>query len=258
MNRKLSITLILLGILCLSFVGQVMAQTRVPGVKAEDTFKYSLTSTWTSTNASATVPPDILEINNTQWYSVTVSYVMDVNVTTRDFWHFANGTENPSLVIQDVESGQWYYMTGLVGIIGANISAGQLLHPTGQDGWMVNETVSREYASGKRDTNLVSFTTDLLDENNVTIGTRKEDYYFDKATGMLVERRDEVSQRGDQATIVLKLTETNVWAVSSAVSELPLPLPILAGVIAAVVAVVLVVAVLLYRGRRGRRRKSRH
>jgi hypothetical protein len=259
MNRKLTIAFALLALLALSVVGQSFAQTRVPGVTAGDTFNYTLTSYWNSDNASSTIPSDLLELNKTKSYDISVTSVIDTNVTTNDFWRFTvNDTENPSLVIQNVESGSSYYMGGLIGIVGANMSAGDLLHPLATDGWMINQTISRNYGSGNRETNVITFIDSVLDENNNTIGSKNETYSFDKQTGVLVERREDLVQYGDRAIIVLLLTETNRWTVQDsdwAILRIfreslgDSYLLIIVGIIAAVI-VAVVVAVVYFRRRK--------
>ena len=255
MNTKLTVAFALLFLLCFGRAQQALAQARAPGVQAGDHFTYIITAHWSSDYAGATVPNDLLELNSTLWYRVTVSEVSGSNVTTDDVWHFANGTERPAVVVQNVDSGSSYFMTGLIPIFGANLTANDLLHPSGDDLWRVNETESRDYASGKRDTNVVTFSYPIEDSANIAIGTSAS-YYFDKATGILVERRENSVTSGETVSIILSLKETNLWTVSAAPPlQLPLPMPILIALILFVTAAM--VSVMFYGRRKSRRKKRR-
>lgn len=255
MNRKLTITFSLLALLALGIVGQSFAQTRVPGVNMGDTFNYSLTAYWNSNNASATIPSDLQELNKTKSYEVSITSVIDTNVTSNEFWSFTvNDTKNPSLVIQDVESGASYYMGGLIGITGANISANELLHPSTTDGWRVNQTISRSYGSGTRETNVIIFTDSILDSNNSTIGSSNDTYSFDRQTGVLVERRQDIVQYEDHVVILLVLTETNLWTVQNTGLDITFLL-IIVGIVAVVI--VAVVAVVYFRRRKNHKKGFR-
>jgi hypothetical protein len=257
MNMKLTTTLPLLVLLCFGLVGQTVAQTRVPGVQAGDHFTYTVSTSWSSDNLTARVPTILLEMNNTLWYKVSVSGVSCSNVTTTDVWHFVNGTEVPSLVVQDVDSGSMYYMTGFGGIVGANLGVNDLLHPSGDDLLWVNQTISRNYASGKRDTNVVMGSYPLEDSTNNTIGTENVAYYFDKATGVLVELRDamEYVNPKENGSVIWMLRDTNLWTVSAFSLTLPLPMPILLAIIAVII--VAIASVIFYRKRRNHKKKFR-
>ena len=196
MKRKLTVTLTILCLLCFGIIGQVIAQTHLPGVTFGDNFVYSITSSWNSSNASAIVPLFLVEINSTVAYNVTVTYVIDVNVTAMNTWRFLNGTDLNSLVTLDTNSGQVYeYIPGLPafqGFYDANLGVNEFLRPSGNNTvpvW-INQTITRDYASGKRDTNVVTLSYQSTDVTNSSIGTTTATFYIDKATGVLVERRD--------------------------------------------------------------------
>ena len=171
MNKKLTIALPLLAFLVFGLVGQTLAQTRLPGVHQEDYFIYDITSHWSSSNASLSVPPYLLGINDTRWYNVTVSGVQGINVTARTAQHFANGTDDNRLITLDVDSGSIYFMYGFQGFFDANLTVGELLRPSGNSTVTINQTISRDYVSGKRDTNVVAISYPITDSTNSSIGT---------------------------------------------------------------------------------------
>ncbi len=246
MNIQRALAISLFVLLCFGLVGQILAQTRVPGVKEGDYFTYTLASHWSSDDPNATVPTTLLDINNTLWYKFAVSGVSGPNVTATDTWHFVNGTEQNFLVSQNVETGDTYFMNAFQTVVGANLSVGDLLHPLGSDMITINQTITRNYASGARDTNLV-----ILSFTNSTTGTENVTFSFDKATGMMVELQDnsEYINPIESSSVSWTLKETSVWTVSGPFSSLPLPL-LLAIIAIVVITVVALSAVLLYRRRK--------
>jgi hypothetical protein len=251
MNKKLTITLPLLALLFFGIVGQTLAQTRVPGVHQEDYFIYDITSHWSSSNASLTVPPYLLGINDTRWYNVTVSSVQGINVTARTAQHFANGTDDNRLITLDVDSGSIYFMVGFQGFFDANLVAGDLLRPSGNDTVTINQTISRDYASGKRETNVLTLSYPVTDYTNSSLGTATVTYYIDKATGVLVERKDYAEFPDQNGSEVWVLKDTNLWANTAA------PIPWLIITVVVVVIVVAIVSLVFLRNRKGHRGKNR-
>jgi hypothetical protein len=247
MKKKLTFVFFLLFVLCLSAVGLTRAQTWVPGVQGGEYFNYSITASWSSSDPSRSVPTDLIDLNNTLWYKFVVSYVSGSNVTATDIWHFVNGTEQNFLVTQDVASGTSYYMNAFQTVVAANLTVYDLLHPYGDDGIRVNQTIPRTYASGERDTNVV--TLNFQDYNSTYDSYRTENvtYYFDKATGMLVESHDDTSYTNPTVTgsIVWKLMDSNVWSVSG--SPATLYILIIVAVAVAIIVIALLVVVLFRR-----------
>ncbi len=256
MKTKLAITLSLIIILCSSLGGQVLAATSSPGVKSGDYFTYSVSSQWSTTNSSRTVPEYLVETNNTKWFNVSVSWVSGANVTSTDTWEYVNGTTGNSLVQMEVENGTVYfaleYLPAFLGFFSANQSVNDLLYPLSDSDVRINQTINREYASGNRETNLVSVSYQVTDYYNSSYGTETITYYIDRATGVLVERVDYTEFPDQTGSVTWKLIETNAWTIT------PKPLSwfdILMVII--IIVVVVLVVVLFLRGRRNRKRKSK-
>jgi hypothetical protein len=257
MNKKLTIALPLLALLVFGLAGQTFA-TLTSGVKAGDYFTYTETSYWESNNASSTVPTDFSGINDTVSHKATVIIVLDTNVTWDEAATYTNGTEvNPIRVTQDLDAGSFYSFYWWVSVIGANLRENDLIHPNGSDLIIINQTISRSYGSGNRDINVVTFTAPILDSTNTTtIGTATYSYYYDKATGILVENRKEATQSGESASIVILLKETNLWTVGEvAPLQLPFSMPILIAII--VVIIVAIVCIIFYKTRKDHRKKKK-
>jgi hypothetical protein len=269
MNTKIAFTLLLLCILSMGLVSFAFAQTRVAGVNNPDYMTYSITSYWSSENKTEPVPVWLSDLNNTKEYKVMVGGVIGINVTTTQTWTYDNGTQLAYLITVDIDSGDPYYLSasyppgeGVECIVGANLNAGDLLHPAGNDSIAINKTISRSYLEGARDTNVIELNgpiqNETIDESNnitsqVTIGNQDVTYYIDKATGVLVQKTTTIESLNpsEKLEIDWNLKETNLWNASAPVDSF---LVILVALVAVVVVVVLIV---VYRfRRRGRKRRS--
>ena len=267
MNRKLAITIPLLTLLCVALIGGVYAQTRVAGVKGNDHMTYSIKSYWTSNNASEPAPDWLKEWNLTTQYKVMIGLVSGTNVTATHTWDFSNGTQIPYFITIDIESGTPYYLSynqpPFEGIVGANLNAGDLLHPAGNDSVTINQTITRNYSSGSRPTNVVELSSPIQNEttdaNNQTvlqtIGSQDVAYFLDKETGVLVEQTTTLKSISpdDTATVTWKLTETNLWNAAAPADTFLITIV----AVVAVVAIVAVIAALVFRKSRKGKKKRR-
>jgi hypothetical protein len=204
--------ILILAVIILTYSG-TRNLTRVPGVSVGDTFTFDVSSFWSSSAANAVVSQGLLEINQTESFRVTITDISGPMVTTLDVWIFKNGTEYNSTGLVNVETG--YNSGGFWPVVAANLGKDDLLHPAGQNGITVNETIMREYPSGAREIN--HFTLNYQG-NDETFGyyIAESDYYFDRATGMLVELYDRSTFLGAnmQSAILWKIKASNVWVVS--------------------------------------------
>jgi len=258
MHRKLAITFILLAILGFSLAGQALAQSASgePGVKPGDYLVYSIISTWSSTNPALAIPAELLQYNETLRYNVTVEAVQDANVTILNSLVFINGTTQNAPSLSNTDSGQLLdYLPdypAFQGLFDSNLAANSLLYPSGNESVIINQTVTRNYASGNRATNIVSNSFPLSDINNQT-GTETITFYIDKSTGVLVERNDLLQFPDYTASIIWTLKATNLWTVSA--EPLPIPLPIIIAIV--VIIVVLIAVVVFYSMCKQAKKKSR-
>ena len=206
----LVVIILILAIVIFAYLG---TQARVPGVSVGDTFTFDVTFFWNSSDPNAVVPQEFLEINQTESFRVTISDINGSTVTTLDTWVFKNGTESSSTGLVNVESG--INSGGFWAVVATNLGKDDLLHPAGTDRITVNETIMREYPSGARETNHFIINYQAHDE---TYGyyTEEGDYYFDRATGILVELYDRSTflSANMQCAILWKIKASNVWVVS--------------------------------------------
>ena len=205
-------TILILAVIIFTYSG-MSTQTRVPGVSLGDTFTYDVSSFWIPSDANAVVPQEFLEINQTESFRVIITDISGSMVTTLDTWVFKNGTERNSTGMVNVVTG--FSFGGFWPVVAANLRKNDLLHPAGQNGITVNETIIREYPSGARETNHFTLNYQGNDEG-YGYYTAEADYYFDRATGMLVELYDksEFLSANMQCAILWKIKESNVWVVS--------------------------------------------
>jgi hypothetical protein len=262
MNRKIAITFSLLAILGFGLAGQTLAQTASgkPGVMQGDYLIYSITSHWSTTNSSLTVPNELLQYNSTLRFNVDVDVIEGSIVVILNTWVFTNGTDLTAPSYSNVDSGELIRSLpgypAFQGIYDANLTVNNLLHPSGNDSLTISQTITRDYYSGKRDTNVV-ITSDPIKDINNKIGTQIISNYIDKSKGVLVELNNDIKFADYNASIIWTLKDTNLWTVSAAPSPpLSLPLPAIIAIVVVIVAVV-AVAVFYWKRKQGRK-KQRH
>ena|SRR3990170_6537197 len=254
MNKKNIFSASLLLILFLAMIGQAFCQVQL-GVRQGNSFTYDVTYFWSSTDSSAAPPANWIEANTTESLKANVQSVLDTWVTIETIQHFQNGNETTGSELADVATGAG----GSILVYAAGLDEGDRLYPQSTSlPWTINETVSRSYSSGPRDTNHIEVRmTDLED-----YVYRYSSLYFDKATGIMVEAylEDVMTSIPDQTfarTIVIK--ESNVWVVSGSAqnndgngatqNSWP-PIELVYGIVVVVVVVAVVATVLLVRKRK--------
>jgi len=155
----------------------------------------------------------------TDWYRITVTNVSDAQVSINTAWHFSNGTELDGDGYVNLETGINYPSQGFWAIYAANLRAGDLVRPNGIDRSTINETITKDYGSGTRETNHLSLVLQYYDANDPTGTKTWTEYmstYFDRQTGMLVQFSDISMYTNPTMTLTVTWTlrDTNVWAVS--------------------------------------------
>ena len=212
----LVIVIILAVVIYINLGTQSSAQL-VAGVKKGDTFTYELQALWDSNDPQATISNNILQVNMTDWYRVTITNVSSENISIATTWRFKNGTELEGSGTVNIETGIAF--GGFWAIYAANLKANENIRPTGPDRSTINATETREYASGTRETNRISLVLEYSDTNDPTGSTTWTEHlniHFDKQTGMLVELSDtsEYTNPEVTTTLIWTIKDTNVWTVS--------------------------------------------
>jgi hypothetical protein len=206
---KLAIGASLLILLCFTIMGTTMVQAQTTiGVSQGDVFEYDIVYHWNSLYTDAT-PAELLELNQTEWIRVTVTGLSGSLISTQITTHYRNGTEISSDGSCDIETGD---SSGGPPFIGANLGRNDLVNPAASEPWYINETVTKTYEDGTRETNHLNLE---FVENSSDVGefVTIYDCYFDKSTGALVEYTREFSYTGLTSIIQSKIISSNVWVI---------------------------------------------
>lgn len=231
MNKKLWIAAFLVVLLSSTMFGTTLVKALTPGVDVGVSFTYDVTASWNSNDQYASIPSSLIELNKTKSIEVRINNVIDSNVTTFLATYLRNGTAIADRGTIDLDTG--LSDGGFVAIIAANLTAGDRVHPLGDDMVTINETVIKSYSSGPRETNHI-----IIEYQNATTGeSQSVDRYFDQQTGMLVEEHDvttETTTNPSSSTTTIisyNLESTTVWTVPEFPSVLILPLFLIATLI---------------------------
>ena len=223
----------------LCFLGSQINFTKAisPGVSPGNEFFYDIKYIWNSTNQSIIIPEQVLDLNNTDFYKITITEIEDKNVLFQTLWRFFNGTEIEGTGTINLE-------TGIAGfgdfwaIIGGNLNSGERIHPIYPDYVFINQTQVRNYGSGgNRETNLVDLTFTYVDPDDPSrYYVEYSQTYFDKQTGMLVELVDTTVYTNPAGTekLTWKIKETNIWVVPEFPSVLIISLLMISSLIGAI------------------------
>jgi hypothetical protein len=218
---------------------------RTVGVNTGDWIKFAdIDVTWSSNDPNASkvwYGMDLEMYNQTEWVRAEITQVSGTNVSVQIVEHFKNGTEEISGGWVDVDTGEGVNATSMV--IGANLNEGDPIYTAGDySNWFINETITRVYPDSTRETNHINMTYAY----NYTMPPDIEvdyfysmNFYWDKATGIIVEDSFEViNQTGEYLTawsMTFKITESSVWVIP----EFPTWLAWLAAIGTTTIAVIL-------------------
>jgi hypothetical protein len=248
MNNKLIslIIIVLIGSsIFLATTKTAYGQTVVAGVSRNETFDYSYSIIWTSTDPSATPPSDLVEYNNTQKIEFKITDVSGAILSVDFTRTFANGTRAFQAGTINIESGTSSVPYGFL-IVGANLNKNQQVYPTGGH-QTITDTVTRSYASGvQRETNVISS----------DVSSEKTTLDFDKIKGIAVDYLYEIQQTSGNYNIVsteiLTNTNSDAWALSSSTEPGTAGVSLqLIGIIILIIALMIsIVAIVVFRKKR--------
>ncbi|MGD9131320.1 MAG: hypothetical protein PVH73_07085 [Candidatus Bathyarchaeota archaeon] len=198
------------------------AQERTVGVTEGDWFTYDVNASWNSTDPNAPFPPsaygDWEIMNGTEWTKITITDVSGTNVSFQGLSHFKNGTEELGGGYIDVDTGDEANATFV--LISANLDVNDNLYTSGNySSWAINETITRAYPDGVRNTNHVNMTYG----GSWTVNETECHYYYyinfywDKETGILVEDSFAVSNQTEEHlttwSVVSTIVDSSVWII---------------------------------------------
>ncbi len=220
MNKKIVTSAFLMSLLCLTILGNAMAQENYVGVSEGNVFKYNFAITWSSTRPTDVVPPNYVRDNQTDYYQMTILRVSTSTVQIESIWRYLNGTQTNQTNVAEVSQG----LGDSILVYASNLTRGDKLYPLSDLPWTINETVPRYYgdSAGYRDTNHIEVNrTDVQDQGKIYSNLS---LFFDKQTGVVVESfLTETYTVTPNQTITqhMKLVETNAWAFSTQATPHP-------------------------------------
>ena len=205
------------------------------GVANGDVFRYSYTCYFNSNDPHSVPPSSFSWINQTNYFMINVSGVSDSSVSFNTMLLGLNGSSSLGVCNMNVgtgmasisgyaglsEASSFYLMARNVGMMGRMFPS-SLMSPT------INGTLMMNYAGMARLTNHLTTSTN---QNGATVNS---DFYFDQATGMMVQWRQETIQTNGSlqtnSTQMMKITSSSIWAV---IPEFPISLIAPAFIVAA-------------------------
>jgi hypothetical protein len=217
MNKKITILAMLSALLLMAlFVTSAVAQSRAVGVSVADWFKYGdIAGSWSSNDPNATIPD--FAFNETEWMTMSVQSIVGTNVTGQMTIHYSNGTEEYDEGWIDVDTGEGE--EGLFWLISENLNAGHTIYSSANYSTMIiNETITRTYLSGIRDTNHLNITIEYQMSNGIEYYLYMSmNFYWDRTTGVLVEWSQEYISQIDETqtswSYTINITESNMWII---------------------------------------------
>lgn len=210
MNNKITLTILIIAIL-MTVPPAVTGKLASPGVSKGDIFEYTYNVTWSSTDPNAPVSTDIAKLIQTQSFQIRITDVTGTTVNAEVTTRYRDGTTETETGFVDVQSGSIHMPFGTV-IIAGNLDAKDSIYPA-WDQDTINETVTRTYQTGSRETN------HRLVETTSANRYEKTEVYYDKIKGIVVssyyESRDTYNSQTETFIETITNTNANVWAIAS-------------------------------------------
>lgn len=211
---------VILGVLFLGSFSSVFGEmmSSVVGVTNGDVFRYGYSCYFNSNDPNAVPPSSFSTINQTNYIIINVTGVSGSSVSFNMARFSLNGSRILGMGSMNVGSGMasisgysgpteannFYFMARNVGMMGR-------MFPSVNGSPTINGTLMMNYAGGSRLTNNYSIVT-VQGGSTVT-----SNFYFDQATGMMVEWRQQSIQTNGSfqtnSTQVMKMTSSSVWVV---------------------------------------------
>jgi hypothetical protein len=197
----------------------------MPGVSVGNSFKYTYTLDL-NMDSSQAIQPELFQTlvdqaKSIDWTQITITSVSGSAVTAQMVMRFKNGTQQSSIGVTDVATGEGNLTMFL---IAANLNANNQINQGSDE--KINETTTKTYPSGSRQINHESLTMDYtvsqeeLSAFNLTGPLQQsntQNIYWDRQTGSLVEMSYKMLTRSTQVNAEMNLdvmlVESNVYTV---------------------------------------------
>jgi len=213
---------LLLSLLMVSTIvlGQNTAEADLVGVKMGDWVKYKVISI-----GAPTIWGDLYD--RALWIKVEVQNASTTNVTVRETRHLQDGRDRVRIIswnLQGPDTAPTHFIPPIV--ISANLGPGDIVEQcdiwTTYGNWInveltLNDTAFRSYGGVAREVNLLEFSQCQPYFEYTANLTHK--CYWDKETGFLLERIEQMTFLGYEETSVsivrLEITDTNMWEMEA-------------------------------------------
>ncbi len=188
------------------------------GVAGGDVLRYRYVCYFNSSDPHAVASATFSSINETDYFMINVTGVSGDSVSFDTTLQDLNGLSHVGVCNMNVGTGAasssgyggpadasgFFFMARGMGMMGR-------MFPSSASSPTINDTQSMPYPGGARLTNhYVTSTT----ENGMMVNS---DFYFDQATGMMVQWRQETIQTSGtfqtNSTQMMKITSSNVWVI---------------------------------------------
>jgi hypothetical protein len=221
MKTNLAITTLLLCLLAIASTQTAFAQTATVGVNAGNTFNYSYTLTWESTDPAATMPAGYAKLQDTQFVQLSIVSVEGTLINVDFTRHYKDGTEDKQNGNIDVNT-QILEIPYSVLIIRAGANPGEKIYPLGGHA-ALNETSTRTYPIGQIET--IRYISLGTDESS----SQKTEIFYNRANGVGVEYNLETQQTsGSYVTTTKETLMITSWVIPEFPSAVALMLLLIA------------------------------
>lgn len=209
---SMSLLLVALVIRSATLSTPVLAQSTV-GVEVDNWVKYYIMATFKSDDPNVQIPPELIEMNKTEWVKNVVVDVSGTKITFERVFHYNNNTETKNVEYVDLDTGE-SSSDGLFMFVPSNLGKNDLVYPSMLENYWINETVRRTYMGFARDVNHLNVSSIVTTDSQVTF--LHANYYWDKTTGILCERPGIVVIYDGNYTTEFAISEiiidSNLWA----------------------------------------------
>ena len=210
MKTNLAIAVLLFCLLAVASTQTAFAQTATVGVNAGNTFNYSYTLTWSSTDPTATMPSEYTKLMDTQSIQLSIVSVEGTLINVDFTRHFKDGTESKQNGNIDVNT-QVLEIPYSVIIIRAGANPGEKIYPLGGHATL-NETSTKSYSIGQIET--IRYISPETTEPNF----EKTEIFFDRANGVGLEYNFESQETSGSYVTTIK---ENLIITSWVIPEFP-------------------------------------
>jgi len=225
-KRNTVIAIAVIAAILISTVAAVFTQiprqssetTNKTGLNVGNTFTYNLTGSADLGTPDVTIPEELYQYNDTEYYRVTVTSINGTQVLLSTTWQFDNGTQITRPQIIDLSTGDRADANGFWAVYYSNLNVKDLLHPNGNDGLIVNSSATQTFGNASRIINSWSTESQFLNASDTSGNTMRDVYVgvnFDKQTGMLEKLTHIEFYTNPEIEMIItwQLTSSNVWNI---------------------------------------------